>query len=114
MPLKDTRWFPAIPVRGKDLVTDVQFALSPNPGENLPAGLHIPQFDLRNLPGFLLACRVCLPGSHGFYRGLLFDEFRAGARYNPAPDDWCLTDRTALDLNHRFELGESATLTSVA
>jgi Fe(3+) dicitrate transport protein len=36
------------------------------------------------------------------YRGLLFDEFRAGARYNPAPDDWYLTDRAAVDLNHRF------------
>jgi Fe(3+) dicitrate transport protein len=48
------------------------------------------------------------------YRGLLFDEFRAGARYNPAPDDWYLTDRTAMDLNHRFEISDRATLTSVA
>jgi len=48
------------------------------------------------------------------YRGLLADDFRAGARYNPAPDDWYLTDRTALDLNHRFEVSDRATLTSVA
>lgn len=48
------------------------------------------------------------------YRGLLFDEFRAGAVYNPAPDDWYLTDRTAVDLNHRFEISDRATLTSVA
>ncbi len=48
------------------------------------------------------------------YRGLLFDEFRGGARSNPAPDDWYLTDRVALDLNHRFEISDRATLTSVA
>jgi Fe(3+) dicitrate transport protein len=48
------------------------------------------------------------------YRGLLLDEFRAGALHNPAPDDWYLTDRTAVDLNHRFRIGDRATLTSVA
>lgn len=48
------------------------------------------------------------------YRGLLRDEFRAGATNNPAPDDWYLTDRTAVDLNHRFEVSDRATLNSVA
>ncbi|TVR61801.1 MAG: TonB-dependent receptor [Gemmatimonadales bacterium] len=48
------------------------------------------------------------------YRGLLLDEFREGATNNPAPDDWYLTDRTAVDLNHRFEISDRATLTSVA
>ncbi len=48
------------------------------------------------------------------YRGLLLDEFRAGATSNPAPDDWYLTDRTAVDLNHRFEISDRAALTSVA
>lgn len=48
------------------------------------------------------------------YRGLLYDDHRAGARYNPAPDDWYLTDRTAADLNHRFVINDRATLTSVA
>jgi Fe(3+) dicitrate transport protein len=48
------------------------------------------------------------------YRGLLYDEFRAGSLNNPAPDDWYLTDRTAVDLNHRFEISDRATLTSVA
>jgi len=48
------------------------------------------------------------------YRGLLLDEFRAGVTNNPAPDDWYLTDRTAVDLNHRFEISDGATLTSVA
>lgn len=48
------------------------------------------------------------------YRGLLLDDYHAGARYNPAPDDWYLTDRAAVDLNHRFEVSDRATLTSVA
>jgi Fe(3+) dicitrate transport protein len=48
------------------------------------------------------------------YRGLLYDEYRAGVSHNPAPDDWYLTDRTAADVNHRFEIGNGATLTSVA
>ena len=48
------------------------------------------------------------------YRGLLYDDYRSGAQYNPAPDDWYLTDRTAADLNHRYEISDRATLTSVA
>ncbi len=48
------------------------------------------------------------------YRGLLLGDFRTGATYNPAPDDYYLTDRTAVDLNHRFTLGEGVTLMSVA
>lgn len=48
------------------------------------------------------------------YRGLLLGEFQSGARNNPAPDDWYLTDRTAIDLNHRFKLSDRVTLTSVA
>jgi len=48
------------------------------------------------------------------YRGMLLDDFRAGANYNPAPDDYYLTDRTAVDLNHRFAIGGRATLMSVA
>jgi Fe(3+) dicitrate transport protein len=48
------------------------------------------------------------------YRGILYDDYRAGATYNPAPDDWYLTDRAAVDLNHRFVISNRATLTSVA
>jgi Fe(3+) dicitrate transport protein len=48
------------------------------------------------------------------YRGLLLEDFQAGARYNPAPDDWYLTDRAAVDLNHRWDLRPGVTLTSVA
>ena len=48
------------------------------------------------------------------YRGLLWDDHRSGAHYNPAPDDWYLTDRTAADLNHRLQITDQVTLTSVA
>lgn len=44
------------------------------------------------------------------YRGLLLDEYRAGERNNPAPDDWYLQDRVAADLNHEWIINESATL----
>lgn len=48
------------------------------------------------------------------YRGLLLDDFRAGADYNPAPDDYFLTDRIGLDLNHEWRLSEHATLKTLA
>ncbi len=44
------------------------------------------------------------------YRGLLLGDYRAGRSYNPAPDDYFLTDRSAFDLNHEWTLGERATL----
>ncbi|ALO47550.1 TonB-dependent receptor family protein [Pseudohongiella spirulinae] len=44
------------------------------------------------------------------YRGLLLDDYRAGERYNPAPDDWYLQDRVAADLNHEWIINDSATL----
>jgi Fe(3+) dicitrate transport protein len=47
------------------------------------------------------------------YRGLLLDDYRAGATYNPAPDDWYLTDRQSFDLNHRFDISDRASLSSV-
>jgi Fe(3+) dicitrate transport protein len=47
------------------------------------------------------------------YRGLLLGDYRAGADYNPAPDDQYLTDRRAFDLNHQWMIGEHATLTSL-
>lgn len=48
------------------------------------------------------------------YRGLFVDEFRAGAMHNPAPDDVYLTDRAAIDLNHRYQFSDGAVLSSVA
>jgi len=47
------------------------------------------------------------------YRGLLLQDFLAGERYNPAPDDWYLTDRTAIDLNHELEFDNNAKLNTL-
>ncbi|KKO50234.1 TonB-dependent receptor [Arsukibacterium sp. MJ3] len=44
------------------------------------------------------------------YRGLLLADYQAGANYNPAPDDYFLTDRTAFDINHEWTLSNQATL----
>ncbi|MBV2129200.1 TonB-dependent siderophore receptor [Rheinheimera sp. SM2107] len=44
------------------------------------------------------------------YRGLLLGDYLAGADYNPAPDDYFLTDRTAFDINHEWTLSSQATL----
>ena len=48
------------------------------------------------------------------YRGLLLAEYNAGARRNPAPDDYLLVDRTAVDLNHEWAINHSMTLNTVA
>ena len=44
------------------------------------------------------------------YRGLLRDDYLAGARYNPAPDDYYLQDRIAFDANHEWLISPTATL----
>lgn len=44
------------------------------------------------------------------YRGLLLGDYKAGADYNPAPDDWFLTDRTGVDFTHEWTLSDHATL----
>jgi len=44
------------------------------------------------------------------YRGLFPDAFEAGARFNPAPDDFFLTGRTSFDINHDWEIGQGARL----
>lgn len=44
------------------------------------------------------------------YRGMLLADYLAGADYNPAPDDYFLTDRTGIDLNHEWTLSSSSTL----
>ena len=48
------------------------------------------------------------------YRGLLLGDYRAGETYNPAPDDFFLTDRRAFDVNHEIDLGPNATLKTLA
>lgn len=47
------------------------------------------------------------------YRGLLLGDYQAGADYNPAPDDDYLSDRVAFDINHEWQLSDSATLQSL-
>lgn len=47
------------------------------------------------------------------YRGLFLDEYLAGARHNPAPDDWFLTGRRSLDLNHEWKIGSNARLNTL-
>ncbi len=44
------------------------------------------------------------------YRGLLLDAYNNGERYNPAPDDWYLTDRVAFDVNHQWLISDSVSL----
>ena len=44
------------------------------------------------------------------YRGMLLADYNAGAKYNPAPDDYFLTDRTAIDINHEWTLSASSSL----
>jgi len=47
------------------------------------------------------------------YRGVFLDEFLAGADYNPAPDDWFLTERRSLDLNHEWQIASNARLNTL-
>ena len=47
------------------------------------------------------------------YRGLFVDAFKVGADYNPAPDDWFLTERKSLDLNHQWDINSDVTLNTL-
>lgn len=47
------------------------------------------------------------------YRGLFLGEFKAGAKYNPAPDDYFLTERKSFDLNHQWEISSDITLSTL-
>lgn len=48
------------------------------------------------------------------YRGIFPDAFAAGADFNPAPDDFFITGRTAFDLNHEWEISDNARLNTLA
>jgi Fe(3+) dicitrate transport protein len=48
------------------------------------------------------------------YRGMFLDDYKSGRTYNPAPDDYFLTDRRAVDVNHEWHLSDNATLTTLA
>ncbi|HEY0939480.1 MAG TPA: TonB-dependent siderophore receptor [Steroidobacter sp.] len=47
------------------------------------------------------------------YRGLFLRDYQSGRDYNPAPDDWFLTGRRSLDLNHEWLIGDSARLNTL-
>lgn len=47
------------------------------------------------------------------YRGHFLQEFRSGADNNPAPDDYFLTERRSLDLNHQWDISATARLSTL-
>lgn len=47
------------------------------------------------------------------YRGIFLNDYENGARYNPAPDDYFLTGRRSLDLNHEWDISETAKLNTL-
>jgi Fe(3+) dicitrate transport protein len=47
------------------------------------------------------------------YRGLLLSDYNNDEVYNPAPDDYFLTDRTAFDINHEWSITNNAVLKTV-
>lgn len=44
------------------------------------------------------------------YRGILLEDYLAGERYNPAPDDYYLQDRIAFDVNHELTISDNMIL----
>jgi Fe(3+) dicitrate transport protein len=48
------------------------------------------------------------------YRGVFPDAYQAGARFNPAPDDFFLTGRTSFDVNHDWDISDRARLQTLA
>ena len=47
------------------------------------------------------------------YRGHFLQEYRNEARNNPAPDDYFLTERRSLDLNHQWDISSTARLNTL-
>lgn len=47
------------------------------------------------------------------YRGLFLQDYRSGKQYNPAPDDWFLTGRRSLDLNHEWIISDGMRLNTL-
>ncbi|WP_321275758.1 TonB-dependent receptor [Thiomicrorhabdus indica] len=47
------------------------------------------------------------------YRGLLLEDYLRGASYNPAPDDYFLTERKSVDINHEWDINDKALLKTV-
>lgn len=47
------------------------------------------------------------------YRGVFLAEYLAGSDRNPAPDDWFLTGRRSIDVNHEWGINEAMRLHTV-
>lgn len=47
------------------------------------------------------------------YRGLLLEDYLAGKTYNPAPDDYYLTERKSCDINNEWDIFDNALLKTV-
>jgi len=47
------------------------------------------------------------------YRGLFLEDYLKGASYNPAPDDYYLTERKSVDINHEWDINDKALLKTV-
>lgn len=47
------------------------------------------------------------------YRGVLLSEYKAGTDYNPAPDDWFLSGRHSIDLNHEWAISDTMRLNTL-
>lgn len=47
------------------------------------------------------------------YRGVFLNEYLSGKDYNPAPDDWFLSGRRSIDLNHEWTISDSMTLNTL-
>ncbi len=47
------------------------------------------------------------------YRGIFLQEYYTESSSNPAPDDWLLSGRRSLDLNHEWEISETMRLNTL-
>lgn len=47
------------------------------------------------------------------YRGVFVAEYEAGSDRNPAPDDWFLTGRRAIDLSHEWTINDRARINTI-
>lgn len=47
------------------------------------------------------------------YRGVFLDAYNAGASFNPAPEDWFLTERDSFDINHEWAINADTTLNTL-
>ena len=47
------------------------------------------------------------------YRGLFLEDFKRGATYNPAPDDFLELERQAIDINHEWDINDNVRLNTL-